>query len=54
MYAVLIFGGFVGMDGQLLSASVAITEYGTELGDYVTGITESQLKGALKYGNENA
>jgi len=29
-------------------------KYDTTLGGYRTGITEAQLKGALKYGNHNA
>jgi hypothetical protein len=29
-------------------------KYATNLGGYRTGITENQLKGAPKYGNDNA
>ena len=29
-------------------------KYDTRLGGYVTGVTETQLQGAPKYGNDNA
>jgi hypothetical protein len=40
--------------GRPLSIALASLKYATNLGGYRTGITENQLKGAPKYGNDNA
>jgi hypothetical protein len=52
-YAVLSFGGFLGIGDDHYPLPWQSLKYDTNLGGYRTGITESQLKGAPKYGNEN-
>jgi len=47
-YAVITFGGFLGM-GELLSNAPANLKYDTNLGGYRVGGTQDQLKGAPKY-----
>src|SRR5438105_4460678 len=53
-YAVLSFGGFLGIGNDHYPLPWQSLKYDTRLGGYVTGITEQQLKGAPKYGNDNA
>ncbi len=53
-YAVLSFGGFLGIGDDHYPLPWQSLKYDTDLGGYRTGITESQLKGAPKYGNDNA
>jgi len=52
-YAVLGFGGFLGIGHDHYPLPWQSLKYDTRLGGYVTGITESQLRGAPKYGNDN-
>ncbi len=49
-YAVLSFGGFLGIGDDHYPLPWQSLKYDTNLGGYRTGITESQLKGAPKYG----
>jgi PRC-barrel domain len=53
-YAVLSFGGFLGIGDDHYPLPWPSLKYDTRLGGYITGITESQLKGAPKYQNDNA
>ena len=53
-YAVLSFGGFLGIGDEHYPLPWQSLKYDTNLGGYRTGITESQLKGAPKYTNDNA
>jgi hypothetical protein len=48
-YAVLTFGGFMGIGEDYYPLPWASLKYDTKLEGYVTGITEQQLKGAPKY-----
>ena len=59
-YAVVSFGGFLGMGEDYFPMGEdyfpmpwATLKYDTNLGGYLTGMTESQLKGAPKY-NRNS
>jgi sporulation protein YlmC with PRC-barrel domain len=52
-YAVLGFGGILGIGNDHYPLPWQSLKYDTRLGGYVTGITESQLQGAPKYGNDN-
>lgn len=49
-YAVLGFGGFLGLGNDHYPLPWQSLKYDTRLGGYVTGITEQQLRGAPKYG----
>lgn len=51
-YAVLSFGGFLGIGGDHYPLPWQSLKYDTNLGGYVTGITESRLQGAPKYRDE--
>src|ERR1700693_5557488 len=53
-YAVLSFGGFLGIGDDHYPLPWQSLKYDTSLGRYRTGITETQLKGAPRYGNDNA
>jgi len=53
-YAVLSFGGFLGIGDDHYPLPWQSLKYDTSLGGYVTGVTEAQLKGAPHYGNDNA
>jgi hypothetical protein len=53
-YAVLSFGGFLGIGDDHYPLPWQSLKYDTNLGGYRTGITETQLKGAPKYSNDNA
>ena len=48
-YAVLSFGGFLGMGSDYYPLPWQSLKYDTQLGGYRTGITENQLRGAPKY-----
>ena len=52
-YAVLSFGGFLGIGDDHYPLPWQSLKYDTNLGGYVTGITESQLSGAPKYRDES-
>jgi hypothetical protein len=52
-YAVLSFGGFLGIGDDHYPLPWQSLKYDTNLGGYRTGITENQLKGAPKYSNDN-
>jgi hypothetical protein len=51
-YAVLSFGGFLGIGDDYYPLPWQTLKYDTNLEGYVTGITESNLKGAPKYRDE--
>jgi hypothetical protein len=51
-YAVLSFGGFLGIGDDHYPLPWDLPKYDTSLGGYRTGITEQQLQGAPKYGND--
>src|SRR5258708_2981033 len=53
-YAVLSFGGFLGIGDDHYPLPWQSLKYDTNLGGYRTGVTESQLKGAPKHSNDNA
>jgi hypothetical protein len=53
-YAVLSFGGFLGIGDDHYPLPWQSLKYDTNLGGYRTGITETQLKGAPKYSNDNS
>jgi len=48
-YAVLTFGGFMGIGEDYYPLPWSSLKYDTSLDGYITGITEQQLKGAPKY-----
>jgi PRC-barrel domain len=48
-YAVLAFGGFLGIGHDHYPLPWASLKYDTNLGGYRTAVTEAQLKGAPKY-----
>jgi PRC-barrel domain len=51
-YAVLAFGGFLGIGHDHYPLSWSSLKYNTDLGGYQVGITEDQLEGAPKYADE--
>ena len=51
-YAVLGFGGFLGLGNDHYPIPWQSLKYDTRLGGYVTGVTEEQLSGAPKYGDD--
>ena len=53
-YAVLSFGGFLGIGDDHYPLPWQSLKYDTNLGGYRTGITETQLKKAPKYRNDNS
>lgn len=53
-YAVLSFGGLLGIGDDFYPLPWQSLKYDTALGGYVAGITENQLKGAPKYASESA
>ena len=53
-YAVLSFGGFLGIGDDYYPLPWQSLKYDTNLGGYSTGITANQLKGAPKYSNDNS
>ena len=52
-YAVLSFGGFLGMGDDHYPLPWSSLNYNTELEGYQVNITEQQLKGAPKYSSDN-
>jgi hypothetical protein len=52
-YAVLQFGGFLGIGSDYYPIPWASLTYDTSLGGYRTNITEEQLTGAPKYSGTN-
>src|SRR4249919_3628513 len=52
-YAVLGFGGFLGLGNDHYPLPWQSLKYDTALGGYRTGVTESQLRGAPKYRSDN-
>lgn len=53
-YAVVGFGGFLGIGEDHYPLPWQSLTYDTGLGGYVTDVTESQLRGAPKYRDETA
>ena len=53
-YAVLGFGGFLGIGDDHYPLPWQSLKYDTSLGGYVTGITDRQLNGAPKYSDESS
>jgi hypothetical protein len=53
-YAVLSFGGFLGIGDDHYPLPRQSLKYDTNLGGYRTGVTQKQLEGAPKYGNDNS
>jgi hypothetical protein len=51
-YAVLGFGGFLGLGNGHYPLPWQALEYDKRLGGYVTGITEQQLQRAPRYGDD--
>jgi len=52
-YAVLGFGGFLGLGNDHYPLPWQSLKYDVRLGGYVTGITERQLRGAPKYAEDS-
>jgi hypothetical protein len=52
-YAVLGFGGFLGLGNEHYPLPWQSLKYDTRLGGYRTGVTEDQLRRAPKYSNDN-
>jgi len=52
-YAVLSFGGFLGIGDDYYPLPWQSLKYDTALGGYRTGVTQQQLEGAPRYGNDN-
>lgn len=52
-YAVLAFGGFLGIGDDHYPLPWQSLKYDTSLGGYRTNVTEQQLRGAPKYCNDN-
>jgi sporulation protein YlmC with PRC-barrel domain len=51
-YAVMEFGGFLGMGTDVYPLPWNMLKYDTELGGYVVSLTREQLEGAPRYGRE--
>jgi hypothetical protein len=51
-YAVLGFGGFLGLGNEHYPLPWQSLKYDTDLGGYRTGVTEDQLRGAPRYREE--
>jgi PRC-barrel domain len=51
-YAVLGFGGFLGLGNDHYPLPWHSLKYDTRLGGYVAGVTEQQLRGAPKFGDD--
>ena len=52
-YAVINFGGFLGIGSDYYPIPWASLNYDTSLGGYRTNITEQQLQGAPKYSGDS-
>jgi hypothetical protein len=53
-YAVLSFGGFLGIGDDHYPLPWQSLKYDEKLGGYVTGLTEDKLRGAPKYTENNS
>jgi hypothetical protein len=53
-YAVLSFGGFLGIGDEHYPLPWQSLKYDTNLEGYVTGITQAKLEGAPKYANDDS
>ena len=53
-YAVLSFGGFLGIGDDHYPLPWQSLKYDTSLGGYIAGVTKAQLEGAPRYSNDNA
>jgi PRC-barrel domain protein len=53
-YAVLSFGGFLGIGDEHYPLPWQSLKYDTRLGGYRTGVTQDQLQAAPRYGNDNS
>lgn len=53
-YAVMSFGGFLGMGNDYYPIPWPLLTYNEQLGGYEVGITDNQLKGAPKFSREEA
>lgn len=51
-YAVMNFGGFLGIGADSYPLPWSVLTYNTKLGGYEVNVTEDQLKGAPKVGRE--
>ncbi len=51
-YAVLSFGGFLGLGNDYYPLPWASLSYDDSLGGYLTDVTQAQLEGAPKYSSE--
>jgi hypothetical protein len=52
-YAVVSFGGFLGIGEDYFPVPWPTLKYDTRLGGYRLGVTEDQLKGAPRYGQQD-
>lgn len=52
-YAVLSFGGFMGIGDDHYPLPWSALDYNTELGGYLVNVSKNQLEGAPKYATEN-
>ncbi len=52
-YAVLSFGGFLGIGDEYYPLPWQSLKYDTNLGGYRTSVTPDKLKGAPRYSNDN-
>ena len=53
-YAIMSFGGFLGIGEQYHPLPWATLKYDTRQGGYVVGLTKEQLQGAPTYGHQDA
>jgi hypothetical protein len=53
-YAVVSFGGFLGIGEEYFPVPWPTLKYDTRLGGYRLGVTEDQLKGAPRYGQHDS
>lgn len=52
-YAVMNFGGFLGLGQESYPLPWSVLTYNTELGGYEVNVTDEQLKGAPHYADED-
>ena len=52
-YAVMSFGGFLGLGHEHYPVPWSLLTYNTKLGGYEVNISDQQLTGAPKYANDN-